>query len=174
MILRWIGGRPMPDTNNLFREKSIQKIATPDKLDEYIRVTNPSVWLMLGAVALLVICALVWSIVGSIPTALTKPFVSSGGALVSYFAPDEAALLKTGMPVDVNGTPGTVSGIGATPLSKAEASAQLKGDYEAHYLGLSDWNVPVTVSCSKQFDQGAFVDVRIVTESVRPIDFLMN
>ena len=164
----------MPDTNPLFRQQSVQKAATPEKLDDYIRVTNPSVWLMLGAVAVLVACALVWSVVGSIPTVLTKPFTESGGALVSYFTPDEAALLKVGMPADVGGTFGKVTEIGATPLSYAEAAALLPGDYAAHALGLSEWNVPVKVSGTSEAGQGAFVDVRIVTGSVRPIDFLMN
>ena len=164
----------MAERNTLFREKSIQKIASPDKLDDYIRVTNPSVWLMLGTVAILLASALVWGVFGSIPTTLTRPFLSDGGELTAYFPPDEASLLKTGTPVDVDGKPGTVSEIGATPLSHAEAALRLSGDYEAHYIGLSEWNVPVTVSCAEKFDQGAFVNVRIVTESVRPIDFLIN
>ena len=83
-------------------------------------------------------------------------------------------MLKIGMPATVGGKPGTVSEIGATPLSYAEAAAQLPGDYAAHLLGLSEWNVPVTVSCEVEAEQGAFVDVRIVTDSVRPIDFLIN
>lgn len=164
----------MPDTNPLFREESIQKNASPEKLDDYIRVTNPSVWLILGAVAVLVACALVWSVAGSIPTTLTKPFTPDGGKLVSFFTPDEASMLKIGMPATVGGKPAAVSEIGATPLSYAEAAAQLPGDYAAHLLGLSEWNVPVTVSCEVAAEQGAFVDVRIVTDSVRPIDFLIN
>lgn len=159
---------------SLFREKSIRKNASPEKLDDYIHVTNPSIWLLLGAVAVLVASLLVWGVAGSIPTVLTKPFTASGGKLVSFFTPDEASLLKTGMPVDVGGTPGTVSEIGATPLSYAEAAEQLPGDYAAHHLGLSEWNVPVTVSCTVTAGRGTFVDVRIVTESVRPIDFLIN
>jgi hypothetical protein len=168
---RW---RPVPDTNPLFREQSVQKIASPEKLDDYIRVTNPSVWLMLGAVAVLLACTLVWGVVGAIPTTLTKPFTQIDGALVSYFSPEDAAMLKTGMRVDAGGTPGTVTGIGETPLSYAEAAGRLTGDYAAHHLGLSEWNVPVTVSCPAAVPQGQFVDVRIVTESVRPIDFLIN
>jgi len=163
----------MPDMNTLFRKQSVQKVATPEKLDDYIHITNPSVWLTLGAVAVVVACALVWGVVGSIPTVLTKTFTQSGGALVSYFTPEEAALLKIGMPADVGGTPGTVTDIGATPLSYEEAAARLPGDYAAHALGLTQWNVPVTVSGMAE-GEGAFVDVRIVTDSVRPIDFLMN
>jgi hypothetical protein len=158
----------------LFREKNIRKNASPDKLDDYIHVTNPSIWLLLGAVAVLVACLIVWGVAGSIPTVLTKPFTVSGGKLVSFFTPEEASLLKTGMSVDVGGAPGTVSEIGETPLSYAEAAEQLPADYAAHRLGLSEWNVPVTITCAIKAGQGTFVDVRIVTESVRPIDFLIN
>ena len=164
----------MPENQELFRKQSVQKMASPDKLDDYISVTNPSVWLVLGAVAVLLVCTFIWSMAGSIPTTLTKLFTASGGELVSYVTTKEAAMLKIGMAVDVDGTPGTVSAIGTTPLSYDEAAAQLPGDYAAHVMELSTWNIPVTISSQKKVAQGAFVDVSIVTESVRPIDFLIN
>lgn len=164
----------MPESPKMFREQSVQKMVSPDKLDDYIRVTNPSVWLVLGAVAVLLICTLIWSVAGSIPTKLTKLFTNNGGELVSYVSTKEAAMLKIGMAVDVNGTPGTVSAIGTTPLSYSEAADQLPGDYAAHVMELSSWNIPVTISTHKDVPKGAFVDVTIQTESIRPIDFLIN
>jgi hypothetical protein len=164
----------MPETQKMFREQSVRKMVSPDKLDDYIHVTNPSVWLILGAVGVLLICAFVWSVEGSIPTTLTKLFTADGGELVSYLSTDEASLVKIGMTVDVDGTSGTISAVGTTPLSYEEAAAQLPGDYAAHVMELSQWNIPVTVSSAKEIADGAFVDVSIVTESVRPIDFLIN
>lgn len=39
--------------NSIFRQKSIDKISSPEKLDDYIKVTKPSVWITLIAIVLL-------------------------------------------------------------------------------------------------------------------------
>ena len=52
--------------NNIFRQKSIDKISSPEKLDDYIKVTKPSVWITLIAIVLLLAGAVVWSIFGEV------------------------------------------------------------------------------------------------------------
>ena len=52
--------------NSIFRQKSIDKISSPEKLDDYIKVTTPSVWVTLIAIVLLLAGAVVWSIFGEV------------------------------------------------------------------------------------------------------------
>ena len=52
--------------NSIFRQKSIDKISSPEKLDDYIKVTKPSVWITLIAIVLLLAGAVVWSIFGEV------------------------------------------------------------------------------------------------------------
>ena len=52
--------------SNLFRKKSIDRVSSPEQLNDYIRVTKPSVWLVLIAVILLLIGMLIWGIFGSV------------------------------------------------------------------------------------------------------------
>ena len=52
--------------NGIFRQKSIDKVSSPEKLDTYIRVTTPSVWITLAAILVLLIGALVWGIFGEL------------------------------------------------------------------------------------------------------------
>ena len=52
--------------NSLFRKKSIDKISSPEKLDDYIRVTTPSVWITLIAILLLLVGALLWGTLGEL------------------------------------------------------------------------------------------------------------
>ena len=37
----------------LFRKKSVQKVSSPEQLNEYIRVASPSVWLVFAAIVIL-------------------------------------------------------------------------------------------------------------------------
>ena len=35
--------------NQLFREKSLEKVSSPEQLNDYIRVSNPGVWIAVAA-----------------------------------------------------------------------------------------------------------------------------
>ncbi len=46
----------------LFKKKTIGKLSSPEQLNEYIRVTTPSVWLMLTVLLLLLTGIIAWSV----------------------------------------------------------------------------------------------------------------
>ncbi len=50
----------------IFREKSMDRISSPEQLNDYIRVTRPSVWLVLLALVILLSGMLAWSILGRV------------------------------------------------------------------------------------------------------------
>ncbi len=58
--------------NNLFRKKTLDKISSPEQLNDYIRVTKPSVWLTLLAVLLLLFGMLAWNILGTVEVVNSK------------------------------------------------------------------------------------------------------
>lgn len=52
--------------NSLFRKSSLERINSPEQLGEYMRVIQPGVWLVLGAIVLLLAGFLIWSLTGEI------------------------------------------------------------------------------------------------------------
>ena len=50
---------------SVFRKKSLDQINSPEQLDDYIRVTTPSVWIVLLALVVLLVGVLAWSILGT-------------------------------------------------------------------------------------------------------------
>ena len=52
--------------DNKNEKKKTGKIKSPENMDEYIRVVNPSIWLILIAVIVLLIGAFIWAIFGSV------------------------------------------------------------------------------------------------------------
>ena len=52
--------------NSIFREKSIDRAAGPESLNDYIRVTSPSVWIALISLLVLLAGLLTWSIFGRV------------------------------------------------------------------------------------------------------------
>ena len=39
--------------NQLFRQKSLDRISSPEELHDYMRVTSPRLWMILGAILVL-------------------------------------------------------------------------------------------------------------------------
>lgn len=57
----------MENSNSIFRKSSLERISSPEQLNEYIKITNPGVWgVILGCMALFIAVGF-WSIFGSIP-----------------------------------------------------------------------------------------------------------
>ena len=51
---------------SIFTQKSMDHINGPEELNDYVRVTTPSVWIVLTAITLLVIGILGWSFFGTV------------------------------------------------------------------------------------------------------------
>lgn len=63
----------------LFRKSAIEKLSSPEQLDKSIVVTAPMSWLSLIGIALIVVCFIVWSIFGTMPsTTEAKGIISNG------------------------------------------------------------------------------------------------
>ena len=52
--------------SDLFRDKSLEQVRSPEQLNDYIRVTTPPVWLALIASTILLLGALAWAVLGTV------------------------------------------------------------------------------------------------------------
>jgi multidrug efflux pump subunit AcrA (membrane-fusion protein) len=62
---------PRQDKNQLFRKEALERLDDIDELDRLVTVTHPRAWLALGAVAALIITALVWASAGRLETTVS-------------------------------------------------------------------------------------------------------
>lgn len=58
----------MSGSQDLFRKSSLERLSSPEQLDQLIRVTSSRAWLALSAIAGLLLVALLWGIFGNIPS----------------------------------------------------------------------------------------------------------
>ena len=54
------------EERSIFRKKSLERVTSPEQLNDYIKVTTPSVWIILAATLILIIGVLVWAAFGKI------------------------------------------------------------------------------------------------------------
>ena len=54
------------EKESIFRQKSIDRISSPEQLHDYIKVSSPGAWLVLVAIIIFLVGALIWGVKGSI------------------------------------------------------------------------------------------------------------
>ncbi|MEL6470351.1 MAG: hypothetical protein AAFQ74_11540 [Cyanobacteria bacterium J06623_4] len=74
------------DNNSIFRKEALERLSSPEQLDQLMKIVTPRSWLPIAALGGLLTCSLVWSVVGRIPVTTT-----GRGALV--FADTVAEML---------------------------------------------------------------------------------
>jgi len=87
-----------------FRKAALEKLSTPEKLDQLIKVTGPKAWLALGTITLALGVALIWSFWGNVKTKLNATGVLLGGEIHEVVATSQGQLvdLKVGIGNQVN------------------------------------------------------------------------
>ena len=55
-------------SDQIFRKKSLDRISSPEQLNDYIRMANPGIWMILAAVIILLAGVCVWGIFGHLDT----------------------------------------------------------------------------------------------------------
>ena len=56
---------------SIFRKEALDRLSSPERLDELVEVVDPHSWMTLVAAAALIAVALVWSVVGRLPSTVT-------------------------------------------------------------------------------------------------------
>jgi len=77
-----------------YRQIALDRLSSPEQLDQMLHVTHLRSWLALGALGVLFVIALVWSFVGSIPTNVVARgvLIRPGGLLQLYASADGSVL----------------------------------------------------------------------------------
>lgn len=153
----------------LFRKKSIDRISSPEQLNDYIKVSNPSVWMILSGIIVLLAGLCVWGVFGRLETRLTVSAVSTDGVVVCYVPESDAQSVLSGMTVEIDGTKCQVSGVADSPEQVTEDF----GAYALHVGNLETGEWVYEVSTDAVLPDGVY-EAAIITESIAPMSFLLN
>lgn len=82
----------MPPT--FFRKAALEKLSTPEKLDQLIQVTGPRAWIALATISLALITAIIWGFGGSVKTKLSVVGVLLGGEVHEVVATAQGQLIE--------------------------------------------------------------------------------
>ncbi|MBQ0014629.1 MAG: hypothetical protein MJ111_04820 [Clostridia bacterium] len=134
----------------LFRKKSLKKIESPESLNDYVRVASPSVWILVIALAVLLVGVFVWGTFGALET--TMPVRAVVENRVLWLVPD-----------DINDVPASFD------LSEKHVY-RIEGEEYETYLYLTSDNC---FACETKLEDGSY-KAELVVESIKPISFIFN
>ena len=87
----------MPEASrSIFNERASDKLRSPDDLDKYVQVTNPSVWVILVACIALLAGLLAWGVFGSVTTNVSATGVIANGQATCFLSADNVAKVSVG------------------------------------------------------------------------------
>lgn len=96
----------MNDNSTIFRKEALERLSSPEQLDQLMQIVNPRSWLPLITLGGLLSMGLLWSIFGKIPVTTTGHALlvykegNSGQLIgVAHFDAGEIAQIEPGMPV---------------------------------------------------------------------------
>lgn len=84
-----------PNHARLFRKKALEKLSSPDQLDQMLEITSSKGWIALWAVGFCILMAIIWGVKGEIPTR-----VSAQGIIIKKGGVFDVVSMGTGL-VDI-------------------------------------------------------------------------
>ena len=136
--------------NKIFREKNIERMSTPEDLNEYLHVTSIKVWVVLGAITLVLVSMIIWSYFTSINSyAFGTAEVKEGVITATFSDPATARNVKEGMNMEVGEIVIPIGYVG--------------NDLEGHVIAIGNINIP----------DGAY-EVRASYKQTQMIEMLFN
>ena len=159
----------MKQEQQLFRKKSLDKISSPEQLNDYIRVANPSLWLVLGAVIALLVGVCIWGVLGKLDTTVAAVVTISNGQATAYVQEENIESIAEGNIVRINENEYTVTSVSQMPV-------MIDDDFSDYALYLMDWQKGewvYTLTVDAALNEGVYA-ANIVVESVSPVSFVLN
>ena len=162
-------------SSSIFNKKATEKLRSPDDLDKYVRVTSPSVWVVLAACVALLVGLLSWGVFGAVTTNVTATGTVVNGTAMCLLTADDVAEVNEGDVAYVGEKKMTVAKVSSIPLSSGEAKDLLKDDYLVYSLMKGDWCFTVTFEGDTEgLEEGIPVSVNITTSRKAPITLILR
>lgn len=133
----------------IFNQQALDRINSPEQLNDYLKVTNPGIWVLLAAVITLLAGFIAWASVGQIETAVKAMAEVKDGEAYIYLTEAAPYPLSANMPVRIGS-------------QEYEIAAVITDEFD-RTVG----SVPVPLA-------DGYYESKVVVESLSPIAFLFR
>lgn len=160
------------EEKTIFREKSVERVSSPEQLDSYLKVTSPSVWVILIAIIILLVGILCWGLIGKIETSVDTSCYIEKGDLYCYTTEDIAKRIDVGTVIKLNGDEQkryeiySINYLGQISANELNFAHMISAEIKDHVYELR--------ALTDQEDNFNMIYGKIVIETISPIKFVFN
>lgn len=160
----------MEKQETIFRQKSVDRVNSPEQLDSYLKVTSPSVWLVLIGIIIILFGAIVWSYFGKLNTYSSVGCTIEEGQAWCYINEENGSNINAGMIVEI---PSEEKSFEITSVDKKGIQIPDAYDYLQHLIGVTSKDYVFSIMGLCDLPNGYYA-ARVATESVSPLEFILN
>ncbi len=161
-----ISGNNMSEKTNI-REK--KENLQPGDLNQYIRLTTVSTWLVLGAFLIFVIGMVVWGFFGRLTVSVQAVAVSNENSVMLYIPEDQISRIKQDNELVINGSTDTIGDINDNTV--IEKAGDVLDEYQRSLANLTEDQKVLVVTRTMDVPDG-YYEASIIIERIMPFSFL--
>ncbi|MBQ7563624.1 MAG: hypothetical protein IJT16_06500 [Lachnospiraceae bacterium] len=157
------------ENETIFRDKSIERVSSPDQLNEYIKLSNPGVWFVLTAILLILVGAVIFGTFGHIDSTVPGVGISTDGKMVCLVKKEYGDRFTEDMKARVDDGVYGVSLRSNGPVTVWDNTAA----YALTVGGLQPGEWVYELDADGFFPDGVY-EIKLITERISPLSFLFN
>ncbi len=157
----------MEEKNDLFRKKSLESIAAPEQMNDYVKVIGPGVWIVLVAVIIFLSGVIVWGVFGRLETTYDTSSHVDEGMAVCYVDKETAEDIDSDSSILIGGERTDIETVSNVPI-------QASSVYEAGTLddlGIDGHEMLYPVTARSNLPDGTY-STQVIVEQIHPMSFV--
>ena len=135
------------NNKSVFRQETLDRISSPEQLNDYLHVTSPGIWAILTAVIVFMAGVFVWSCTGTLETKSPASMIVKDH--VAEIVVKDDSVLEKGMLI--------------REASQEFYIASVEEDEYGRKIGIAEVSLP----------DGKY-ETEVVTDTTRPVEFLIK
>ncbi len=155
-------------TNTRKKKENLQ----PGDLNQYIRLTTVSTWLVLGAFLVFVVGMMLWGFLGRLTVSVKAVAVSNGSSIVLHIPEDQVSRIKEDSELVINDSTVPIGSI-----REGDAITEKAGDvldeYQRSLANLTENQEVLVINRAMDLPDGSY-SASIVLERIMPFSFLFG
>ena len=153
----------------VFRDKSIERLSSPDQLNDYVKLSDPGIWFILAAIVVILTGACIFGMIGHIDSVVPGVGIVKDKSMVCLVKKEYGSRFAKGMKAKIDDKEYRVTLRSDKPVTVWDST-----DSYALYVGNmqpGEWVYEIDVD--GEFTDGNY-EVELIVDEVSPLSFLFG
>lgn len=163
----------MEDNSKIFRKKSLDRLSSPEQLDDYIRVITPKTWVFMAAVIIFLFGVICFGVLGRIERTIQGVAVVANGEIKMYVSSERISEINESMKIVINNQSFDIKSIDDKPMRAFDIIDTYSIDMAK--FDYNTWVYEISADAENDVDLiDTSYQAYIVVEKINPYKYVLN